>query len=361
MIDEFGISHAAGQFSLSVFMFGFAVGQLACGPLSDIYGRRPVLISGITLCMLASVVCATTATIEILLIGRFLQGLGASVGSIVARAIVGDLYHREQAAKMLAWIMGIMALAPALAPIIGSELLRWFSWQSHYFFLAIFCLLLLIIVTARLPETCRTLTKIVSTRIMLQRFVDCFRTPAFLGFLGTASCVFGAMFACISSAPYIFIEILNISPKDFGHTFLYIAFGYMAGAFLSAKLVIHLGIERTLGIGVASLMAAASLWLIQALLEIHHIGFILLSGFLVFMAGGLSIANSQAGAFQLFPESLGGTASLLGFIKILFGSLCGIIVGQLYDGTLLPTALVVTGAAILASGFYITRLKEMES
>lgn len=361
MINEFGISHAAGQFSLSVFMFGFAAGQLLSGPLSDIYGRRPLLLWGIALCMVASVVCATPATIELLLIGRFLQGLGASVGSIVARVIVGDLYHREEAAKVLAWIMGLMALVPALAPIIGSELLHWFSWRSHYFFLVILCLVLLIIVMARLPETCHTKTKSLSARVMLQRFFVCIRTPAFLGYLGTASCVFGAMFACISSAPFIFIEILNISPENFGHTYLYVAFGYMAGAFLSAKVVVHLGIKRTLGIGVALLMIAALLWLIQALLEIHNIGIVLLSSFLVFMAGGLSIANSQAGAFHLFPESLGGTASLLGFIKILFGSICGVIVGQLYDGTLLPTALVVMGAAILASGFYITRLKEMNS
>jgi DHA1 family bicyclomycin/chloramphenicol resistance-like MFS transporter len=353
MSNELGSSHAAGQFSLSVFMLGFAIGQLICGPLSDTYGRRPVLLWGIIICMFASLLCAASTTLEALLTGRFLQGLGVSAASIVARVIVGDLYQREQAAKVLSRLMGIMALVPPLAPILGSGLLNGFSWRSHYVISTALCLLLLIIIVqSKLVETSRTLSGSLSTLAVVKPIIECFRSAAFIGYLGTASFTFGAMFTCISSVAFIFIELLEVPPVHFGYTYFFIAIGYMIGAMISAKIVTHQGIKRTLGLGVVILIIAVLLWLITAFMEIHHIGLNMLNLSLVFIAGGLTIPNSQAGVFQLFPKSLGVTASILGFVKILTGALSGIIVSHLYDGTILPAALVVAGLAVCATSFY---------
>lgn len=357
LISELGASHADGQLTLSLFMVGFAFGQLLFGPLSDYYGRIPVVTAGLTLYCAASLGCAVAPDMDLLLAARLVQGLGAASGPVIARAIVRDRYQARDAARMMAQLAAAMAVVPLVAPVIGSWLLYWFDWRAQFVALVLFGLLTLAGVRT-LAESCPSIGQggIALGRILTQ-FRQCMSSAAFVAFLLCGAATYAGFFAYISSASFIVIELLGVAPQHFGYTFMVAVTGYMGGALLSARLVVRIGIGRTLVAGVAANLFGAALLLVLAWADSASLAGVIGAVFCCFLAAGLCLSNGQMGAISEFPQAAGSASAVFGFLQTAMAALAGYVVGQTYDATLMPTALVMGAAALVSLGGLVLLLR----
>lgn len=328
-------SDAAGvQLTLSVFLIAFAIGQLVYGPLSDRFGRRPMLLFGLALYVAASLACLFAAGIEMLIAARFAQALGAASGVVLGRTVVRDVHGREGAARVLSYIAMAMALAPALGPILGGYLQSWFGWRANFLALSLFGGATLIAVAALLPETVPerdpTATR---PRRLLANFASLARHEDYRAYVMITACAYAGIFAFISGSAFVLIETLGLSPELYGVSFAVMVAGYMLGTFLSGRLTLRLGLERLVAVGalvgllgggaMAALSAAGvlTLWAILAPVFVFTVG------------AGLMLPNALAGALGPFPLMAGAASSLMGFVQMTFAALVGVAVGQLHDGT----------------------------
>jgi DHA1 family bicyclomycin/chloramphenicol resistance-like MFS transporter len=275
---------------------------------------------------------------------------------VLARAIVVDSNSRTEAARIMASIAGAMALVPAIAPVFGSWLLYFFNWRSHFVLL-----LLLGIVTfygvTRLQESCKTIgTQTLRLSSVISQFPLCLGSRNFVGYTLCGGATYAAMFCYISTSSFIVIGLLGVAPEHFGYTFMVVVFGYIAGAMTSSRLINRLGIIHILGLGQLIGLLAAALLLALAIFEINLLIPVLVTFFMVFMAGGVSLSVCQMGAISELPESAGKASSVFGFLQIAFASLLGYLVGLLYNSTLAPTAIGVLTAVLLSgTGYLIIR------
>jgi len=356
LIRSLGADISQGQLTLSSFLFGFAVGQLLYGSISDVHGRKPVLYAGLALYTAATAACIFAPNITMLIGARFVQGLGAASAPVLARAIVADSHRATDAARIMASIAGAMALVPAIAPVFGSWLLYFFDWRSH--FALLFALGALTIAgVSRLDESCKTIGQgRVRLSGIFSQFRLCMGKAGFVGFTLCGGATYAAMFCYISTSSFLLIDRLGVAPEHFGYTFMTVVFGYIAGATLSSKLVGSRGVVRVLALGQWVALLAGAMLTFLVLLDVYRLAPTLAAFFLVFMAGGLSLSVSQMGAITQLPEAAGRASSVFGFIQITFASLLGYVVGRFYDGTMLPTATGVLLAALISlSGFLLVR------
>lgn len=353
LIGSLGASISQGQMTLSVFLAGFAVGQLFYGSISDRHGRKPVLYLGLVIYLAGTIGCIFAADIDSLIAARFVQGLGGASAPVLARAMVSDNYSRVDAARLMASIAGAMALVPAFAPVLGSWLLYFFDWQAHFVLLLILGLLTFAGVS-RMQETLGSFsTEKFRLSSIISQFPLCLGNKSFVGFALCGGATYAAMFCYISTSSFLIIGLLDLAPEYFGYTFMVVVFGYIAGATTSSKLVGSRGVMQVLALGQMVGLAAAALLLVLAIFEINHLVPILLGFFLVFMAGGLSLAVSQMGAIAELPEAAGRASSVFGFLQIAFASLLGYLVGLFYNNSLMPTAIGVVVAVLISSTGYL--------
>ena len=356
LIESLRVNISQGQLSLSIFLLGFAIGQLFYGSLSDRYGRKPLLYLGLAIYAIATLGCAAAQDINTLIAARFVQGLGGACGPVLARAIVSDSYSRKDAARVMASIAGAMALVPAIAPIFGSWLLYVFNWRAHFILLLILSLITVFAVT-KLQESCKTIgdSPLKLSQIFSQ-FSLCLSNRNFVGYTLCGGATYAAMFCYISTTSFIVIELLGVEPENFGYTFMSVVIGYITGAVTSSRLVNRWGVISVLTLGQLVGLAAAGLLLVLASFDIYRLMPVLFAFFLVFMSGGLCLSIGQMGAISELEKDAGKASSVFGFLQISLGALLGYLVGLFYDNTLLPTAIGVTVAVLLSvTGYLIIR------
>ncbi len=205
-------STAQVQLTISAYLFGFAVGQIIYGPVSDRYGRKPVLMGAVALYCAASLACALSTSIEMLIVSRALQALGGSGGIVLARAIVRDIYSGARAGRELSLIGSVMALAPVLAPVIGGALQATLGWRSVFFVLVAAGLAGATVVWLLLPETlAKRAPEPLSASSMLNSYRVVARNPAYLAYLGLASTSYAGLFAWISGASFVLQNLYGLS------------------------------------------------------------------------------------------------------------------------------------------------------
>jgi len=348
---QLGSSTAQVQLTISAYLIGFAVGQIFYGPVSDRHGRKPVLLAALALYCVASLACALSTSIEMLILARFVQALGGSGGIVLARAVVRDLYSGVRAGRELSLISSVMALAPVLAPVAGGILQTGFGWRSIFVTLVTAGLAGAAIVWLLLPETLSVrAAEPVSPRTMLKSYRAVARNPAYLTYLGLAATSYAGLFAWISGASFVLQNLYGLSPFSFGIAFAVGSVGYMTGAMLAARLVTRFGIDGILGLGSCALavgglglVAAVALGLTSALSLVLPVA--------IYLAGlGMVLPQAIAGAMTPFPDRAGAASALLGFIQQCAAALCGAVVGWLLGENAWPLAVVVAamGFATLA-------------
>ncbi len=339
-------STAQVQLTISAYLIGFAVGQIFYGPVSDRHGRKPVLLSALALYCAASLACALSTSIEMLIVARFVQALGGSGGIVLARAVVRDLYSGVRAGRELSLIGSVMALAPVLAPIVGGIFQTGFGWRSIFITLIAAGIAAACVVWLQLPETLTTRSaEPVSPSNMLKSYRVVARNPAYLAYLGLATTSYAGLFAWISGASFVLQNLYGLSPFSFGVAFAVGSVGYMTGAALAARLVMWFGIDGVLGIGSLTL-ALGGLGMVAGVAHGFTSAISLVLPVAVYLAGlGMVLPQAIAGAMTLFPERAGAASALLGFIQQSAAALCGAVVGWLLGQNAWPLA-----AAVAAMG-----------
>ena len=335
----FATDEAAVQRTLSVFLVGVAVSQLLYGPLSDRFGRRPVLMGGIAIYVVASIGCALAGSVESLIVWRFFQALGACCGPVVGRAVIRDVYGREQAARILAYVGMAMAIAPAVGPIVGGVLTEAFGWRSNFWVLTGFgigtlaAVVLLLAETNRLPDpdALRPAQQVRNYGIML-------RHRQYVGYVCVVAGVYSAIFSFISGSSFVIVDGLGLSPTAYGFCFAAVVVGYMAGSFTAGRLTGRFGSDRMILVG-AGIASTSGLGMLLFALVGWFTVISVVAPFVVAMVGiGLVLPNAVAGAVGPFPRMAGLAAAFLGFAQFGIAALVGLVVGALTERSALPMA-----------------------
>ena len=288
------------QITLSIFFGGFAVAQLLYGPLADRFGRKLILLGGLFLFTAASFGCATATSIEELIFFRFLQALGACGGPVLGRTMIRDIYGPTQSARVLSMMGTIMALAPAIAPIIGGYMLLVFNWSAIFIFLG----------------------------------------------------AYGAIVTLI-----IMFKIQGVPEANYGFYFTAVVLGYMSGTQLGQRLGPRLGINKMLISGTMLAALSGSAMLAASLLELHYLYWVIGCQVFFMMAVGIVMPQAMAGAMGPFPKMAGTASALLGFTQSGIAAIVGLIVGHSHTGTptVMAASISLMGVLALTSYWLIIR------
>ena len=353
MVADLGATASQGQLTLSVFMVGLATGQLIFGPLSDQFGRLPVVRIGTLLFLITSLLCALVRSMELMWLTRGLQGIAAASGPVVARAIVRDRYEGNRASQVMSVLSGAMAVIPMIAPSLGVLILRFSAWRTVFVALACFALIILIAL-ARFPESAERGTERLTLSRVLRAFRSMLSTRAFLGYQMAGSFSFAALFCYLSTVAFFLPDVFNVPTSLFGYAFALTVFGFMTGSLANASLVMRYGMDKTLRAGLlTSLVSAVCIVGLAAEAQKHMVILALLSS-TFFFGVGLTSANASMGAISLFRNQAGAASAVYGFTHAMLASLLGAIAGGLYAGRLLEPALVILACALLAtSGLWL--------
>jgi MFS transporter, DHA1 family, multidrug resistance protein len=336
---------ARTQLTVSSYLIGFAVGQVIYGPLSDRYGRRPVLLAAVALYLTSTLACAAAQSVELLIAARLLQGISGSGSIVLARAIVRDIYSGVQAARELSLMGSISAFAPIVAPMIGGVLQTAFGWRASFICMCVGAIVTMLVAARLLPETLRRRSgQPVSLFSMVRGYGAVLQHRGFLVYLGILTISYAGLFAWISGASVVLQSVYGLSATAFGFTFALGAAGYMVGAMIATRLVVRLGLDRTISVGVV-VLAGGGLAL-AAVVATGIPGVWLVVAMAVYLAGlGLAMPQAMAGALTPFPDRAGTAASLMGFVQQTVAAIVAAVIG----GYLGSSAWPMTGV-VLAMG-----------
>ena len=354
MARDLGASASAVQLSIGLFIAGFAVMQLAYGPLSDRFGRKPVLLAGMLVYVVATLACALAASITVLLAARFVQALGGCAGPVIGRAVVRDVYAPEEGARILSYMASAMALAPLIGPFLGGLLDTAFGWRANFVALLIYGAAVTLALWRGLGETLvRPNPDALHLRGLLANFGHLFRSPTYVGFMLCASFAYGGLFSWISNSAFVVIDRFGVPPAQFGWFFGIVVIGYSSGAFLGGRYGGRLGLVRTLGLGSAIGTVAGLALAVGGWGQIGGLPLLTLAMAVYFLGCGLILAPATAGALMPFPQMAGTASALLGCVQMLTGMLVNGLSSAWFDGTERPMA---TLTAVCAVGVLVVYL-----
>ena len=347
----FGASTSHVQLTLSVYLVAFAVGQVIYGPLSDRYGRRPVLIGSFALYVAACGACAAAPSVNGLILARAFQALGAAGPIILARTVVRDLYEGHRAAREMARMGTIMGVVPAIAPALGGLLQTLFGWRASFFASFVGAAVLASAVVLLLPETLRQRSDAsLSPLGILRNFGFIARNPAFRLNAAIAALGYAGLFAFISGASFVLQGTYGLSPLQMGLSFCFVVFGYVSGTILSRRVIGLGGPPAVIRYGAMLLAAGGTIMLALRLVGTGSYLEIVLPMLLYTCGIGFTLPQTMLGAMQPFPDRAGAASSLQGVTQMTAGALAGIVVawGLSYSATALPLAVALCGLAALS-------------
>ncbi|MCC6210324.1 MAG: multidrug effflux MFS transporter [Burkholderiales bacterium] len=347
----FGAEPGAAQLTVTTYLLGLAAGQLAWGPVSDRYGRKPVLCAGLGLFLAASLWGAHGRSIDEIALLRLAQGIGMSSGPVIARSIVRDLYARERAAHLLARMMAVFGVVPVAAPLLGGAALTLHGWQAVFWVYAGIALALLLAVAGGLPETAPAARAPVAFARLAGNFAALLRDPRFRAPLATMICAQMGIIAFVSCSALVMVPALRLTPAAFSVLFALIMLGQILGGLAGSRLVARTGIARMVRLGASLALAAGLLLAALALAGASHWSAVVLPMILYLFGCAFLIPNATAAALSPFPQMAGAASSLLGALPFGLGALVSAGLAAAFDGTMRPLALAVCASACASFAF----------
>ncbi len=348
---DFDAPAATVQLTLTLFVVSFGIAQLIIGPLSDRFGRRPVLLAGLALYAAASALCGLAPSIEVLIVARVMQALGCCSAVIVGRALVRDAYAPEHNARVIAKASSWLSLAPICGPILGSYLQVAFGWRAAFAVLGLFAACLLAVALLRLPETnAHKNPRATELAGVLANYRIVLGAREFWAHAAPGALSYGGIFLFISGTSLALIDILQVPTAWFGYCFGFGVSGYLAGTMLCRRLLLRRGSGGTLRIGTGVSLATGLLFLAAVAAGLAHWALVVAAMFLTMGAHGLNFPVAQSGAVSPFPQQAATAAGLMGALYMLVAFIVGSLVGATYDGTLYPMALIACALGLTIFG-----------
>jgi len=339
----FDAPSGAVQLVLTLFLAGIAVGQLVYGPVSDRFGRRPVLLAGLALFLGGTALCGLAWSLPALIVGRTFQALGGCAGMVLGRAIVRDVYDRERSASALATIMMAMSLAPSLSPLIGAYLAEWSGWRADFVLLGLVGAAVLVLTAAKLEETHAPVP--VNFIGMIGSFVLLLRSPAFLSFAFATAFTSASWFTFLAAAPCLLSELLHEPPSTYGLMILLPMAGYILGNAGVVRLSVLLGSARLFITGLAVSLASGVMLAVWCLADLTPWALFVPMA-ISSIGNGMSQPPGVAAGLSVYPRIAGAASGLLGFMQMGVAALGTLLLGLLPRDSV--TAMVAVVGASLA-------------
>lgn len=353
LVSDLGTTAALVQLSLTFFLLGLASGQLVAGPLSDVYGRRRPLLIGMFIYAISSLLCAFSPSIGLLIVLRFIQGLAGSVGVVISKAAVRDLYSGSELTKFFSLLMIVNGLGPILAPVIGGQLLRVTTWQGIFLVLfaagVIFCLTILLRLPETLPKERRSKSGLKGTLLTFKVLLG---NRRFMGYALSQGFVTAAMFAYISGSSFVLQNIFAVSPQVYSLIFAVNGLGIILTGQIAGRLAGKVSETRLLFSGLM-LCTIGGVMLLITILAGGGLIPILICLFAVVSSVGIVGATSFSLAMQDQGETAGSASALIGLLPLLLGSCVAPLVGLGGVESALPMAIVIACTGVLSILSYL--------
>ncbi|GGC06335.1 Bcr/CflA family drug resistance efflux transporter [Marinobacterium zhoushanense] len=349
--QEMGSSEASVQMTISAFLIGLFIGMLFYGPLSDKFGRRGLLLGGISLYTLASLGCVFATSIEHLVALRFAQALGGAAASVLGRTIVRDLFPVEESARVLSLMHLVTMIATLMAPLFGGYMLLLSGWRALFIVLMIFAATTLLFVAWKIPETHRGESRNSSVLAVFAAYFRIARHHHAIGYILCMSLTFAGMFAFITASPFVYINYFGIEPTHYAWLFSLNIGGVILFVTLNARFVKRVGTQPLLLAGASLAAGSGVLLLLCGLTSVGGLVPVVVGVFGFVGVTGLLGANCMASLLARYPQQAGAAAGLAVSAQFGLGALASSLAGSLHDGTPLPMTLImgVCGVGSLAA------------
>ncbi len=353
--SEFMASRNLVQATISLYLISFGLSQLLYGPLSDRFGRRPVILLGIAIFLVGSLVCALAAGIDSLLLGRLIQGFGMGIGPSITRAIMRDSLDDKELVRAGALIGIAASVSPAIAPMFGGFLQHWIGWRASFGFLLIYASAIFVLVYLLLPETNLNLNRN-ATKIK-------HATKSFLSLLGDYRFTCHALIALLlassfitynTAAPFLFQDQMGYSAVKYGCMAIYIAVGFFIGSTISRYAIKRISNNACILLGMSCIFTGGFVLMVTGFLHILNQLVVMLPMLVIMIGVGTAYASASMGAIHPFANKAGSAASLLGCLTVLGAAFFSILISGFHVRTQLPMGVIITLISVL--GFSILAL-----
>ena len=319
LAQTFGRDISIAQMTVSLYMVGIACSQIIMGPLSDKFGRRPVLLAGLALMVAASFACIFAESLPQLIAARFLQALGGATGMVVSRAIIRDLYSRERISSMISLVIAVMMIAQMLSPLTGGLIETAFGWRAIFYGITAGSLAVTTGIALALPETRRDRSEAGGFRGDVGNLLA---SRAFVGYMLCQVLASQIIFAFAGGGPYIVVTQMGRTSAEYGAWFASTGFAYLIGNLCCVRFAPRHRLDRLIWFGLALQLAGTGLNLAWSLAGLHHTPAFLFGTQMIVMFGNAFVmSNSAAGAISIRPEAAGTASGAMGFLQMGIGSL----------------------------------------
>lgn len=343
------VSMSAVQASLMAFFISLGIGQIIYGPISDMVGRKPPLYFGLALFAVCSVGCAMAPDIETLIVLRFLQGLGASAGMVIPRAVVRDLHTGNDAARLMSLLMLVFSVSPILAPLSGSLLIEWWGWRSVFWAVTVAAVLALILLATSQAETRPREQRVDSSvRSALSAYALLLREPHFLGLVFIGAFGISSFFAYLANSSFILIDHYGLTPRQYSIAFAANAASFIGVSQFTGRLSARFGLVPVVKVAVTAYALVMTALLAINLLGIERLDVILVMLFVGFGFLGLVIPTTTVLALEEHGTIAGTASALMGTLQFVTGAAVMAITGLFVDGTARPMVAGIAACALLA-------------
>lgn len=348
--NYFKVKGNIAQLTISLNLVGIAISGLIYGPLSDYYGRRLIMLIGMTIFTLASIVCCIADNIILLILIRFIQGAGAGVAGVVGYAAIRDMYSGSEYSRVISKLNMIVALSPGIAPVVGSYIIsHGYSWKFLFFIISLAAIIMLIFIYLKLQETL-TVNKSKASINIFKQYILIFKNHRFLGFSAIHGLTFMWLWAYIANYPFIF-ESMGVEVQYFGYLISIIVIFYIIGTLINRRYVPKIGMSKMLIIGLVLPMISDGL-LVYFYLT-NKLSVLILQVLWIPSNIGLAlvISNNVTSALETI-KGIGLGSAVLSFCNMMFGAIGTYIVGKFFHYSILPNLLLTVACSIIAILIY---------
>lgn len=364
MVTDLQTDKGSVQLTLTFFLIGFAFSQLIYGPFSDRFGRRKVLLLGLTIFLAGAIGAALTKSISFLIGMRLIQGLGIGAANVLCRAILRDLYEGKELAKKISTLGILWVLSPIIAPVIGGYIEEYAGWRGNFLFLIAFVGLVLLWCIFFLPET-KDPTQIQSIhpRTILKNYRFLLSSRPFIGYVFVDFFLYGIFSAFYVAGPFLLQTVLKISPILFGWMMLIISLGYMIGTYINIYLLHYWEPKKVIQFGSISILVISLIMLAVAWFGIFNVIAIVFPMTILFCTIALLFTNCISVCLSFFPHLVGSASALWGFLAYLGGVLATYVMSSIPEKSQTPLSVVIFILSILAilsswlGNFYSSKTK----